>query len=135
MLTSILLHFRKVFLWLQQQNKQISTLYKASASVLTCVNIIASISDLYIVVHDDIPIGKDNYIIVGFVLPIKLPLVLLILTLETSAACFNTHLLNNANQINTRCQRFGHAFAFCQIIWFVHRLINDAVISVIFFLS
>ena len=45
-LTSTLLYFRKVFLWLQRQNKQIKTLYKASATVLTCVNIIALISDL-----------------------------------------------------------------------------------------
>ena len=50
MLTSTLLYFRKVFLWLQRQKKQIKTLYKASATVLTCVNIIALISDLYIII-------------------------------------------------------------------------------------
>jgi hypothetical protein len=66
-------------------------------------------------------------------IPAKVTQALLIVILETPVACFNTHLLNDANQMNTECQRFAHAFAFRQIIWFVHRLINDAIISVIFF--
>ena len=136
MLTSALLHFRKVFLWLQRQNKQIKTLYKASATVLTCVNIIALISDLYIVITDGT--RKNQYgsisimhlVVASILLPGKVPLVLLILILETPVACFNTHLVN---QPNTRCQRFAHAFGLCQITWFVHRLINDVIMSVIFF--
>jgi hypothetical protein len=141
-----------VFLWLQGQNKQIKSLYKASAIVLTCFNIIALISDLYIVVSNGIQNGESNlyfikyygiqnedlrlFSILFIMIPIKVPLVLVILILETPVACFNTHqiLLNDANQMNTRCQRFSHAFAVCQIIWFVHRLINDAIISVIFFI-
>ena len=137
-LTSTLLYFRKVFLWLQGQNKQIKTLYKASATVLTCINIIALISDLSIIISDIRLSVADAYsvifpIIVYIMIPAKVSQVLLILILETPVACFNTHLLNNANQPNSRSQRFAHAFALCQIIWFVHRLINDAIISVIFF--
>ena len=135
-LTSTLLYFRKVFLWLQRQNKQTKTLYKASATVLTCVNIIALISDLYIIVNDGIQsAGGSNFfnVIIFIVILAKIPLVVLILILETPVACFNTRLLNNANRMNTRCQRFAHAFALCQITWFVHRLVNDAIISVIFF--
>ena len=133
MLTSTLLNFRKVFLWLQRQNKQIKTIYKASATVLTCVNVTALISDLYVVISDG---NGDDFdfevlhIIKWILLPVKVPLVMVVLILETLVACSNTHL---ANQINTECQRFAHAFALCQIMWFVHRLINDAVISVIFF--
>ena len=141
-LTSTLLNFRKVFLWLQGQNKQIKTLYKASATVLTSVNIIILISDLYIVVSNsihnsnynvDIDDNPDFFILLRILLPAKVPLVVLILILETPVICFNTHLLNDASQMNTKCQKFAHAFAFCQIIWFVHRLVNDAIISVIFF--
>ena len=138
-LTSTLLSFRKVFLWLQGQNKQIKTLYKASAIVLTFINIITLISDLDIVVNDGMQSNTidDGYdmmdIIFLILLPAKAPLVVLILILETPVICFNTHLLNDGSQMNTKCQRFIHAFAFCQIIWFVHRFINDAIISVIFF--
>ena len=136
-LTSTLLYFRKVFLWLQGQKKQIKTLYKASATVLTCVNITALISDLYIIISDSNQSVKSDsdliIIVVSIMIPAKVMQVLLILILETPVACFNTKLLNNANQPNTRCQRFAHAFALCQIIWFVHRLVNDAIISVIFF--
>ena len=71
-----------------------------------------------------------HWIVVFIILPTKIPLVGIILILETPVTCFNTHL---HNQPNTRCQRFAHAFALCQIIWFVHRLVNDAIISVIFF--
>ena len=131
-LTSTLLYFCKVFLWLQEQNKQIKTLYKASATVLTCVNIIALISDLYIIIIDSIQNVEyeDTDFNIPITLSIKSPLVVFILILETPVACFNTHL---PNQPNSRCQRFAHAFALCQIIWFVHRLVNDAIISVIFF--
>jgi hypothetical protein len=134
-LTSTLLYFRKMFLWLQGQNKQIKTSYKAGATVLTCVNIIALISDLSIIISDIMQNGSDIFLIIilYIMIPAKVSLVLLILILETPVACFNTHLLNNANQMNTRRQRFAHAFAFCQIIWFVHRLIDDTIISIIFF--
>ena len=139
-LTSTLLYFRKVFLWLQWQNKQIKTLYKASATVtvLTCVNIIALISDLSIIIHDSIQIAADpdsdfSSILITIT---KIPLVVFILILETPVACFNTHLINAANQPNSRCQRFAHAFALCQITWFVHRLVNDAMASLLsYFLS
>ena len=133
-LSSTLLYFRKVFLWLQEQNKQIKTLYKASATVLTCVNIIALISDLSIIISDSKQsVESDSellMIVLLIMIPAKVSQVLLILILETPVACFNTHL---PNQPNSRCQRFAHAFALCQIIWFVHRLVNDAIISVIFF--
>ena len=136
-LTSTLLYFRRVFLWFQQQNKRIKTLYKASAIVLTCVNIIALISDISIIVSDILHSADPESELVptiGWIMiPAKVTLVLFILILETPVACFNTHLLHDNNRMSTRCQRSVHAFALCQIIWFVHRAINDAIISVIFF--
>ena len=68
-LTSTLLNFRKVFLWLQEQKKQIKTLYKASATVLTCVNIIALISDLSIIISDimqNLNSDKDLHIFISY---------------------------------------------------------------------
>jgi hypothetical protein len=129
---STLLNFRKVFLWLQQQNKQTRTIYKASATILTCINSIALISDLYIIVSDNIhdSEGVQSLITLWIVVPGKAPLVLLTLVLEIAVISSNTHL---NNQPDTRCQRFAHAFALCQITWFVHRLTNDVIISVIFF--
>ena len=110
-LTSTLLYFRKVFLWLQRQfeNKQTKTLYKASAIVLTCVNIITLISDLSINIHDGIQSAADpNSSLVTIILCTKIPLVVFILIVETPVVCFqiNTHLLNTANQPNSRCQRY-----------------------------
>ena len=100
--------------------------------MLTCVNIIALISDVYIVVSDNMHItDSDPDSALLLLLPVKIPLILLILILETPVACFNTRTLDEPN---TRCQRIVHAFALCQIIWFVYRLVNDAIISVIFFI-
>ena len=63
----------------------------------------------------------------------KLPLAIFIVILETSVACSNTHEFNQNNELNKRSHRIAHAFALCQIIWFVHRFVNDAIISTIFF--
>ena len=116
-LTSTLLYFRTMFLWLQRQNQQIKTLYKASAIVLTCVNIIALISDVYIVVSDNMHLtDSDPDSALLLLLPVKIPLILLILILETPVACFNTRTLDEPN---TRCQRIVHAFALCQISYMV----------------
>ena len=129
MLSFNLLSFRKSFLLLQRQGKQAKILYQASAIVLTFVNIVALISDIALLAMD---MGIDVEVAV---LPQKVPLVVLILILELPLACSNTHnaVLNDANQPNTRCQRFTHAFALCQIIWFMHRFVNDIIISVVYF--
>ena len=99
--------------------------------MLTCVNIIALITDMTIIAKDNIILKLNFYDEVVFLA--KVVFVILILILELPLVCSNTHMLNQANQMNTKCQRFAHAFAFCQIIWFVHRLVNDAIISVVFF--
>ena len=137
-LSFALLNLWKSFLWLQRQGEQAKILYKASAIVLTLVNIIALISDISILVQD----GKAQCLdgLVCIVLPTK---TLVILILELPVACFSTNILNDANQPNTRCQRFAyalalcqrfaHALALCQIVWFIHRLVNDVIISVAFF--
>ena len=137
LLSLIILYFRKIFLWLDQQGNQIKTLYKASAIVLGCVNIILLTSDIAFIVSDSIHYDSVvNIIVVYFILPAKGTLAILMLTLETPVVCSNTHGLNQNNGMimNKKRYRFAHAFGLCQIIWFVHRLVNDAIISIIFFI-
>lgn len=131
-LTLTSLNIRKSFLWLKRQGKQAKILYKASAIVLTFVNIITLISDIAIVISN-VRSTNSKFYYVSYSMPmiVKIPIVLLILIPELIVTCFSTH---ETNQIR-RCtrQRFSHAFDFCQIIWFVHRLVNDVIISVVFF--
>lgn len=94
--------------------------YSASAVVFTLVNVITLISDIII-----IALRKRSWALA------KIPLVLLILALELPLACFNTHITYRSN---LKYHRFVHAFFFCQIVWFLHRLVNDVIISVAFFI-
>ena len=135
-LTAVILYFRKMFLWLQQQGKHTKTLYKASAIVLTCVNIIVLILDVTFMIKDTMndTYGEPmNYIVSMFIAGAKAPLVLFILIIETPLVCFNTHGDNMDNVLNKKRYRIAHAFALCQIIWFGHRLVTDAIISIVFF--
>ena len=117
-----------MFLWLQQQGKHTKSLYKASAIVLTCVNIIMLISDI------DLLINVEYYDWDGYDFSIviwssfKAFLFLIIMIIETLLICCNTH------GVNKKRYRIAHAFALCQIIWFDHRLVTDAIISIVFFI-
>ena len=139
LLSSVILYFRKMFLWLQQQGKHTKTLYKASAIVLTCVNIIVLISDITIVTIYSIRSMNYYYyyyyywFTMLFFIPVKLPSVLFLLIIETPLVCFNTHGDNTDNVLYKKRYRIAHAFGLCQIIWFGHRLVTDAIISIMFF--
>ena len=136
LLSLIILYFRTVFLWLDRQGKQTKTLYKASAIVLTCVNIILLTSDIAFIISDSIHYDPVFSIVMLFIIPAKGTLAILILTLETPVVCYNTRGLNQNNGMimNKKRYRIAHAFALCQIIWFMHRLVNDAIISIVFFI-
>ena len=56
---------------------------------------------------------------------------LLIVCLETPVVCFYAHKVHQAS--NPRHYKIAHAFAVCQIIWFLHRVVNDVIIAVVFF--
>ena len=136
-LSAVILYFRTMFLWLQQQGKHTKTLYKASGIVLTCVNIIVLISDVTFVIRDtmnDTDDGPMLSIVLGFIACAKAPLVLFILIIETPLVCFNTRGVTVDNVLHKKRYRIAHAFALCQIIWFGHRLVTDAIISIVFFI-
>lgn len=135
MLSFTVLHFRKMFLWLQQQTEQIKILYKATAVVLTCINILVLLLDIYYLIGGTFYIRAEEAIRAQpFIVLEKVPLVLGILILETPVVCFNTHQIEQNNQMNKKRYRIAHAFASCQIIWFVHRLVTDMIISIVFFI-
>ena len=136
-LSAVILYFRKMFLWLQQQEKHTKTLYKASAIVLTCVNSIVLTLDVTFMIRDtikDTDDGPMQSIVLMFITGAKAPLVLFILIIETPVICFYTHGDNTDNVLNKKRYRIAHAFALCQIIWFGHRLVTDAIISIVFFI-
>ena len=61
---------------------------------------------------------------------LKFLLVFIILILETPVICYTVH---KVDQTNKKCHQLAHAFAFCQLIWFIHRLVNATIVSVIYF--
>ena len=127
-LSAVIFYFRNMFLLLQQQGKHTKTLYKGSAIVLTCVNIIVLISDIDLLIN----VTNNNHIASVFpiviMLSAKATLVLIIMIIETLLICYNT-----THGVNKKRYRIAHAFALCQIIWFGHRLATDAIISIVFF--
>ena len=123
MLSLVVLSIRKVFLWLQQQGRQTILIYKASATVLTIVNIITLGLDLSFSAET-----YDWFVQVTILLPSK---VLLLLFLELPVICCRTYELN---QNGRKWYRPLHAFALWQIICFIHRLIIDIIISLVFFI-
>ena len=126
-LSSVILYFREMFLWLQQQRQLTKSVYKASAIVLTCVNIIMLISDIYLHINVEYYFYSTSDFPGSFWLYIMVPIVLIIMIIETPLVCYYTHGVNNV------CYRIAHAFALCQIIWFGHRLVTDAIISIVIF--
>ena len=104
---------------LKQQRKQVKILYKACVMVLTFFNLAAFASDM----------SLSCWTIIIYTM-LKFLLVFIILILETPVICYTVH---EVDQTNTKCHRIAHAFAFCQLIWFIHRLVNATIVSVIYF--
>ena len=111
------LSIQKVFLWLQQQGKLTKLLYKASAVVLTFVNVITLVLDIYFSI---------KYVVSGLsVLAYK---VMLIVFIELPLVCLGTY---ERDQNDIKRYKLLHAFALWQIICFIHRLVIDIIISVV----
>ena len=127
LLTSLCI--RGAFRRIQQQGKQTKLLYRASAVVLTFFNILTVILDFYLTAK----YYSDNsmaFVAVFMVLPGK---VLLAILIELPVVCVGVCTCE-LDRNDRRCYRVFHALAIWQIIFFVHRLIIDIVISVVFFI-
>ena len=134
-LSLTLLLFRTAISLLKRQGKQVKLLFKASAMVLTCVNLGIFISDIILnLMFTDCSIfnyylSNLNWFLI-FMNISKLLLVFVILILETPAICYTVY---KVDVINKKCHRIAHALDFCQLIWFVHHLVNGTIISMIYF--
>lgn len=132
-----ILYFSKVFNWIEQpQHKKLKELLKASAIVLTIVNLGTFLNDIIAhtfyslsytqdtISYDPMSLTAIDY---GSYLILKIVLVFLIFTFDITVSCFNTC------KHHCGCSSAVYALAFCQIIWFVHRLATDIIIFVIAF--
>ena len=119
----------KVCSWLEEQHESLKDMYKASAGVLAFFNLAALSVDLtimtlfyqYLIYH-----AKSDFITY---LTMKLLLVILIIIVDLLVTCRST-LKHNQKKFHG----IMHALALCQIVWFVHRLATDVIISVITFI-
>ena len=123
LLIVVLQYFRKVFLWLQQKGKQTNSLYKASAIVLSLVNCAAFATDIALISN-----LRSYYSSLFWCF---IPLKVFIVILEVPVVCFNTH---DGHNPQPKWKRLAHTFASCHILWFMHRVLTDAIVSVMYFL-
>ena len=130
------LNIEKIYNWIEESRTSLKDLYKASASVLTFINLATFGGDLTAIFSDSQfsaesddstyeKVINDDFITY---LTIKLLLVFLIIVVDLLVTCRNTLKRNQK-----RLYGVIHAVALCQIIWFMHRLATDAIISVIVF--
>jgi hypothetical protein len=120
------LNIDKVYTWLEEHESW-KDMYKASAGVLTFINLIEFGGDLIgSLAALSYMIDNRSYFFTYY--SIKLVLVVIIIVLELLVSCLST-LKHNKKRLHG----IMHALALCQIIWFMHRLATDAIISVIIF--
>ena len=116
----------------EESRSNLKDLYKASAGVLTFINLAAVGGDLSAVAmfySKLIYLYDDSTYIYSAYLTLKLFLVVLIMITDLVVSCLCTCKHNKR-----RLHQILHALALCQIIWFVHRLATEAIISAITFI-
>ena len=119
-----LLSFDDIFLWLQGGEKS-RALYVASGAVLAIINVVTFIGEIKLL-HQFI---SDQMISMYYV-AVKLPLMVLIFTVEIIAVCYNTY-----KHQPMKCLRWLiHSLACCHILWFIHRLATDMIMSIMSFI-
>ena len=121
-----MLNIDKLYTWIKEQRESWKDLYKASAGVLTFINLAAFGGDLYCVIMIERAAIYDKVSFSSF-LAVKLLLVVIIIILELVISCIST--LKHRSMYG-----IIHALALCQIVWFGHRIATDAIIFVIAFI-
>ena len=119
-----LLCFDDVFLWLQNGDK-LRSLYVASGIVLAIVNLGTFICEIVLlnqfIAHPTISM---------YYVAVKLPLMVLAFTVEIVTISYNTY----KHQPMKCLHWLAHSFACAHILWFIHRLVTDAIISITSFI-
>ena len=100
----------------------VTDMYKASAIVLTIINLTTSISDITLQISHYHNISVTSYLI------IKVVFVALICISDLIVSCFCMY------RSKYSCGSIMHALALCQFVWFMRRLATDAIISAIAFI-
>ena len=117
----------KVYAWIEEQHKSWKNIYKASAGVLTFINLAIFATDLInYVIAIDVEIYDRSSLCIYITIKLLLVVMVAILNLLVS---FRSTLKHNKKRLH----KIMHALALCQIIWFGHRVATDAIISVIAF--
>ena len=121
-----LLCFDDIFLWLQGGEKS-RALYIASGAMLAIINVVTFIGEIKFLNQ---LISDQNLMISTYYVAVKLPLMVLIFTVEIVTICYNTY-----KHRPMKCLHWlTHSFACCHILWFIHRLATDMIMSIMSFI-
>ena len=120
-----IMNFDDIHLWLRRGSKS-RALYKASGIVLAMFNL-ATFTFEIILLNRFI---SDLSIPFYYVSAVKLPLMIIVFTVEIVTVSYNTY-----KHRPMKCLPWiAHTFASCHILWFVHRVVTDAIISITSFI-
>ena len=119
-----LLFFDDTFLWLQSGDK-LRALYVASGVVLAIVNVVTFVCEIKLLNQ----FISDSTISMYYV-AVKLPLMVLVFTVEIITVSYNTY-----KHQPMKCLRWlAHSLTCCHILWFIHRLATDVIMSIMSFI-
>ena len=114
-----------IFLSLQSGNK-LRALYIASGAVLMVLNIITFVCEVVLLNRF---ISEANVLV--YYTGVKLPLMVLVFAIEIITVPYNTFKHHPMKCVNC----IAHSFASCHILWFLHRLVTDIIISITSFIT
>lgn len=120
-----MMFFDSVFLSLQSGDK-LRALYMASGVILTMLNIITFVCE--VVLLNQI-ISEANVLV--YYTGVKLPLMVLVFTIEIITVPYNIFKHQPMKCMNC----IAHSFASCHMLWFLHRLVTDVIISITSFIT
>ena len=116
----------------QQQQSKLLHVFDASATVLTFVNVATVASDVFLMEsYCYVPAHIYHRSMYRLFYALKIALVSVILILEIPVVCYAVY---KHHEVGKKWHKIFHAFALCQLVWFVHRFVNGVIISVLYFI-
>lgn len=124
-----LLFFDNAFLWLQSGNK-LRALYIASGVVLAIINVVTFVCEIKLLNQLFSNQFDSHTMISMYYVAVKLPLMVLAFTVEIITISYNTY-----KHQSMKCLHWlAHSLACCHILWFIHRLATDVIMSTMSFI-
>lgn len=119
-----IMNFDDIHLWLRHGSKT-RALYKASGIVLAMFNLATFTFEIILLNRFISDLSIPFYYV-----SVKLPLMIVVFTVEIVTVSYNTY-----KHRPMKCLPWiAHTFASCHILWFVHRVVTDAIISITSFI-